>query len=133
MSAYTSCGVRIRSTTAPDSHESTTGSSRHLSKAVHGCDRPSATTAPIGTPEDVVCERLERAELWQTAIDAVACPQERVVLIESFLHELPPRDILARHPDLFDSIHDVYMAKRHLLNHLQRSAALREYFDGVEV
>jgi hypothetical protein len=91
------------------------------------------TAEPIGTPEDLVCEQLERAELWQTALDAVDCPQERMVLLDSFLHELPPRDILVRHPDLFDSIHAVYMAKRHLLNRLQRSAALREYFDGVEV
>lgn len=84
----------------------------------------------IATPEELVLDRLERAELWHTALDSVHCEQERVVLIENFMLELPPRDILARHPGLFEDIRAVYMAKRHLLSHLQRSAELRQFAGG---
>jgi len=87
-------------------------------------------TSSIATPEDLVLERMERSELWHTAIEAAHSAQERVVLVENFLIELPPREILARHPDLFANIHEVYMAKRHLLSHLQRSAELRQFANG---
>lgn len=85
---------------------------------------------PLATPEEQAFARIERAELWNTAIAAAHTQQERVVLLESFLLELPPRDILLRHPHLFADIHAVYMAKRHVLSHLQRSPELRQFFDS---
>lgn len=86
--------------------------------------------SPVATPEEVVLDELERDELWQAAIDAAASERERVVLLESFQLELPPRVILARHPKLFASIGEVYLAKRHVLARLQRSAAVRRFFQG---
>ena len=41
------------------------------------------------------------------------------------VHELPPRDILARHPHVFSDIAAVYAAKRNLMTRLQRSPELR--------
>ena len=79
------------------------------------------------TPEEQVLSRLEQAELWNIAISAVSSEQERVVLIESFQLELAPREILARHPALFADIKAVYLAKRHLMVHLQRCAELRQF------
>jgi len=82
---------------------------------------------PVVTPEDLVLDEIERDDLWRAALAAAATEQERVVLIESFRYELPPRDILARHPDLFDDIRAVYLAKRHLLGRLQRSWEMRRF------
>src|SRR4051794_5135859 len=39
--------VRTRYTTRSDWADSTTGRTRHLSNAVHGCERPKCRTAPI--------------------------------------------------------------------------------------
>jgi hypothetical protein len=39
--------------------------------------------------------------------------------------DLPPRDIQARHPDLFANVNEVYSAKRNLLNRLQRNPDLQ--------
>jgi DNA-directed RNA polymerase specialized sigma24 family protein len=81
----------------------------------------------VATPEQVVLDEIERDELWQAAIGAAAGERERVVLVESFQLELPPREILARHPDLFRDIGDVYLSKRHVLGRLQRSRELRRF------
>ena len=83
--------------------------------------------APTATPEQVVLDELERDELWQVVLATAACEQERVVLVESFQLDLPPRTILARHPDLFDTIGAVYLAKRHLLGRLQRSPEVQRF------
>jgi hypothetical protein len=81
------------------------------------------------TTEEEVIDKLARGDLWRTAIAAAHTEQERVVLIESFQLELPPRTILARHPGLFTDINAVYMAKRHALSHLQRCADLRRFVE----
>jgi DNA-directed RNA polymerase specialized sigma24 family protein len=79
------------------------------------------------TPEQVVIEEIERVDLWRAVLGAIACEQERTVLIESFQLNLPPRAILARHPDLFGDVGDVYMAKRHLIGRLQRDPNVRRF------
>lgn len=83
--------------------------------------------SPIATPEQVVLDEIERGDLWRAAIGAAATEQERVVLIEAFLREQPPRAILARHPGLFADIGAVYLTKRHLLGRLQRSPEVRRF------
>jgi hypothetical protein len=52
--------------------------------------------------------------------------QEHAVLIDSFVHALAPRTILARHPALFANIWAVYDTRHELLVRLQRSAAMHE-------
>jgi DNA-directed RNA polymerase specialized sigma24 family protein len=79
------------------------------------------------TPEQVVIDEIERVDLWRAVLGAIACEQERTVLIESFQLNLPPRAILARHPDLFGDVGDVYMAKRHLIGRLQRDPNVRRF------
>jgi DNA-directed RNA polymerase specialized sigma24 family protein len=83
--------------------------------------------SPIATPEQVVLDEIERDELWRAALSAAADERERVVLLESFRFELPPRAILARHPNLFEDIGAVYLAKRHVLGRLQRSWEMRRF------
>jgi hypothetical protein len=69
--------------------------------------------------------RLERANLWRLISQIVLNEQEQIVLRESLVSALPPRDIQARHPDRFADVVAVYRTKRNLLNRLQRNHDLR--------
>lgn len=77
------------------------------------------------TPEQIVLEEIERGELWRLSNRVVETRQERVILLESFALDLPPRTIMLRHRDLFADISHVYFAKRNLLARLQRNPDLR--------
>ena len=83
------------------------------------------------SPEALVLGNLDRAELWRVVSGLIAGDQERVVVVESYLFALPPRTILARHPELFANIDAVYGAKRNLLARLKGSGVLREMFEEL--
>jgi len=79
------------------------------------------------TPEQIVLHAAECRELWRLVSQLVVTAQERVVLYECFVLDLPPRTILIRHPELFAQIDAVYTAKYMLLNRLRRSPELRQF------
>jgi DNA-directed RNA polymerase specialized sigma24 family protein len=81
-----------------------------------------------GGPEEIILAKIERAILWDIIHSAVAMQSERVVLIESYVYNLPPRSIYARHPQLFTSIGEVYAAKRNLIERLGRNHELRSLY-----
>jgi DNA-directed RNA polymerase specialized sigma24 family protein len=83
-------------------------------------------------PEHIVLDQFDRAELWRLVSKAPTTEQERTVLAESFVLDLPPRAIQARHPELFASITDVYSAKRNLLNRLQRNPDLKRLHQEMQ-
>jgi DNA-directed RNA polymerase specialized sigma24 family protein len=85
-------------------------------------------TDPI-PPEQAVLERLDRAELWQIAANSVKTEAERVVLVDRFVLDLPPRVILARHPVLFADVATVYTAIRNLCDRLRRNPAICRFHD----
>ena len=68
--------------------------------------------------------QAECSELWRLVSQVVATAQERTLLYECFVLDLPPRRILIRHPDLFATIGAVYAAKRNLLDRLRRNPEL---------
>jgi hypothetical protein len=76
-------------------------------------------------PEQIVMDKADRDELWRLVSKVPETERERTILTESFVLELPPRAIQARHPDLFADVADVYGAKRNLLHRLQRNPELR--------
>lgn len=80
----------------------------------------------VATPEEVLLDKINRTELWHLVNQIVETEQERTILSESFLLDMPPRTILARHPNLFSDIAAVYNAKRNLLGRLQRNRDLQE-------
>jgi DNA-directed RNA polymerase specialized sigma24 family protein len=82
---------------------------------------------PVATPEQIVLHEADCSELWHLVSQVVATAQERTILHECFVLDLPPRLILTRHPDLFATIGAVYAAKRNLLDRLRRSPELREF------
>jgi len=85
---------------------------------------PVSQSAVLASPEQIVLVDLDHAELWCTVAAQTASLAERVILIESFIYNLPPRAILARHPKIFVDVAAVYAAKRNLLTRLQRSPEL---------
>jgi DNA-directed RNA polymerase specialized sigma24 family protein len=74
----------------------------------------------IATPEQIVLGQIERDELWCLIANAVTTAHEYTFLVERFVLELPPRVILARHPELFADIDALYAIRRNLLLRLQR-------------
>jgi DNA-directed RNA polymerase specialized sigma24 family protein len=82
----------------------------------------------VATPEQVLMAQFQRQEVWRLAEGAAVNEQERVVLRETFLYDLPPRAILRRHPDLFADAHAIYTTKRNLFDRLQRSTELRQMY-----
>jgi DNA-directed RNA polymerase specialized sigma24 family protein len=74
----------------------------------------------IMVPEQIVLADLGRSAFWRTVLGLTRTPAERVALVESFAHDLPPRAIQARHPQLFPDVAAVYAAKRNLLDRLRR-------------
>jgi DNA-directed RNA polymerase specialized sigma24 family protein len=79
---------------------------------------------PPATPEQIVLDKIARAELWHIANGLVKTLQERTILIEHFMLGLPPRTIWARHRDLFADVSMVYVAKRNLLTRHQHNPDL---------
>ena len=82
---------------------------------------------PVATPEQIVLHEAECSELWHLVSQVVATAQERTILDECFVLDLPPRLILTRHPNRFATIDSIYVAKRNLLNRLRRSPELRQF------
>lgn len=86
-----------------------------------------------GTPEQEALDDFERAELWRLISRVVMTEQERVVLYEGSVLDLPSRAIHARHPELFDSVTDVYRVKRNIFSRLQRNPELRRFYRGEDI
>jgi DNA-directed RNA polymerase specialized sigma24 family protein len=89
-------------------------------------------TAPI-SPDQAVLERLDRAELWQIVANVVKTEAERVVLVDRFVLDLPPRAILARHPTLFADVTTIYAALRNLCDRLQRNQDICRFYNEYRV
>ena len=85
----------------------------------------------VMTPEQIILEGIMRSALWRTVSNLIETRQEYVILVESFVFDLPPRTILTRHPELFTDITAVYTAKRNLFARLQRNHDLRRLYDDI--
>jgi DNA-directed RNA polymerase specialized sigma24 family protein len=91
-------------------------------------DLPETHADTAGAPEQIVLAKIERAALWSIVDSVVATQSERIVLIESYTYDLPPRAIHVRHPQLFATVADVYAVKRNLIDRLQRNRELRSLY-----
>jgi len=80
-------------------------------------------------PSVQVIGHLTGNELWKIIDDELVDPNERLVARLSFVSGLTPREILARHPDRFQDVFDVYRTKRNMIERLRRSRALRQLLD----
>jgi hypothetical protein len=85
----------------------------------------------VATPEQVVLQNNVRLAFWRQVLKIVTSDLERVVLRETFVLALPPRQIFVRHPDLFEDVALVYALKRNLVNRLVRSRELRRLYEDL--
>jgi DNA-directed RNA polymerase specialized sigma24 family protein len=76
-------------------------------------------------PDEIVLHDLTQTEFWRLLKSLIRTEQEHVILTENLMHEIPPRLILRRYPELFCSITEVYRAKRNLFERLRRNAEVR--------
>jgi DNA-directed RNA polymerase specialized sigma24 family protein len=76
------------------------------------------------TPEQTILADQDRVALWRTISALAATPAERVVLVESFVYGRPPREICARHPQIFGTARKVSNVKHKLCVRLQRNNEL---------
>jgi DNA-directed RNA polymerase specialized sigma24 family protein len=96
------------------------------SQAVYERAKQSVVLDDVATPEEIILEQWQHADLWRCVEAVIATPQERTVLTESFVYDLPPRAIHARHPALFADVTAVYNVKRNLIGRLQRNSLIQE-------
>jgi DNA-directed RNA polymerase specialized sigma24 family protein len=82
----------------------------------------------VATPEELAIALADRQALWEIVNGTIQNEQERAILIESFVYGQPPRAILARYPQLFANVGEVYSAKRNLFERLKRCAALQAIY-----
>jgi len=85
----------------------------------------------VMTPEQQVLQNNARRAFWREVFKIVTSDLERVVLFESFVLALPPRQIFARHLELLEDVALVYALKRNLVNRLIRSRELRQLYEDL--
>jgi DNA-directed RNA polymerase specialized sigma24 family protein len=90
--------------------------------AAEACVTPDAS--------DQVMSRLARRELWDAIDRELPNARERLVAHLSFVAGLCPREILARHPEKFQDVFDVYRTKRNMIDRLRRSSAIAELVEA---
>lgn len=88
-------------------------------------------TASEESVEDDVIDQIERRSFWSCVDGLLRSEAERVVIYQSFVLGLRPRDILARYPQLFATINDVYLVKRYVLERLSRSDDVRQMLENA--
>lgn len=81
-------------------------------------------------PDQGVEDRVGRATLWQRLRAHCHSDAEWVVMVERFVRELPPREILSRHPDLFPSIDTIYKSLERVLLRLRKDPELSAVREG---
>ena len=92
-------------------------------------DDISPDTWVAADPAAEVLANAARQELWTTIDAELRDANERLLARLSFVSGLSPREIIARHPDRFQDVFDVYRTKRTMIERLRRSPRLRELLD----
>jgi DNA-directed RNA polymerase specialized sigma24 family protein len=87
-----------------------------------GIEQLEAVSAPRG---QAVLETLHAAEIWRVISETTVSDQEQLILRASLVYALPPRAILARHPDQFSDVAEVYRIKCTLFKRLQHNHELQ--------
>jgi DNA-directed RNA polymerase specialized sigma24 family protein len=82
--------------------------------------------------EQAVLGQLQQAELWCLILSIAKGDQEQLLVRESLIDALPPREIQARHPEQFADVAMVYRLKRNLFKRLQRNEAIEHLcYEGM--
>jgi hypothetical protein len=85
-------------------------------------DLVDESTNGLDVEADLI-DAMGAAELWQLVLEALSDESEQLVAYLSFVREVPPAQISARHPQLFPNAAAVYRVKRNILDRLRRGRA----------
>lgn len=77
-------------------------------------------------PHEEALARVSGAEFWELIDTLLHSANERLVIYYSFVQGMKPSEILAKRPDMFVSVNQVYTTKRNVLERLGRNQELRE-------
>jgi hypothetical protein len=85
----------------------------------------------IETPDvaDAAIGQLAGGDLWDVILTEVQDEAERRVAYDCFVLDLKPREVQARHPQLYGSVDDVYRIKRNVLDRLRRNLQIRGFLE----
>lgn len=89
---------------------------------------PADTCVTADASTDVIGQ-IARRELWHAIENELNDANQRLVARLSFVAGLSPREILARHPEKFQDVVDVYRTKRNMIDRLRRSRAIQDLLD----
>jgi hypothetical protein len=92
---------------------------------VRECAAERSDLSTTLTQEEHMLDHIDRMGLWKLCWRMTTSEPERVVLYEVFGLALPPREVLARHTDLFADVTDVHLTKCRLMERLRRNPDLR--------
>jgi RNA polymerase sigma factor (sigma-70 family) len=90
-------------------------------RRILGCPGAARTAPDV---ESVVFDRLGSRDLWQTILETLPDPDERLVIYLSFVQGMKPAEIATSRSDSFASTADVYRIKRNAIERLRRSPRL---------
>ncbi len=92
--------------------------------AVDPMEFPESQSDTELNPEQQALRAESRVEIWQAIQDRVSNPAELAVVFDNYALGLKSSEKLERHPELFDSVEDVYRAKQNLMARLRRDEEL---------
>jgi hypothetical protein len=90
---------------------------------------PESAPSPSNAERSVV-GKLAGEQLWATIVAEMQDEAEETLAYQSFVRELKPSEIYARHPGLYASVADVYRIKRNLIERLRRSPEVRSFLSA---
>jgi hypothetical protein len=77
-------------------------------------------------PSVDVVGRMAGREVWAAIDRELTNAHERLVARLSFVSGMSPREILAKHPEKFQDVFDVYRTKRNMIERLRRCRTLHQ-------
>jgi len=87
-------------------------------------DELQDTPEPELTPEELI----QIKEIWNLIKDLSKDDQEYTVVFASLNLDLPPREILAEYPELFNDIKEIYQHKANALARFENNPEIGDYF-----
>ena len=83
-------------------------------------------------PDTLITGQMDAQRLWQIIRQACRDDNELLVAEFNFSMGLKPADIVARYPDVFPNVDEVYSLLRNLRNRLRRNSELRQLWTKTD-
>jgi hypothetical protein len=95
-------------------------------------DKPIETIADLNDYIGDVDDHMLATTLWKHVLSSVKNDQERIVARDYLLYDMKPKEIYARHKDVFDSVSQLRRVKGNLMARLRRDNELLSFLADFE-